>query len=427
MLYARVLFATWPDDCAGLLVTPWGPRLFHRRRVLRFLDALDSLWCERQAAADNGCYSTVDHIEEGTENWQTAWRGTAMATMLGLGSLLGRTGVAAGTPLSRAATGATYLNTGQGGWLGQWLTRWLQHRPDIRPVFMLHDAAPLHRPDLVTPRDGWKPRRIVKLAAEHTGGLIFNTRSACRLATHYLDLWYPPTLGHVTPLTTAIPLPVTSRFMAPELFSQPQRRIYFIAVGAIEPSKNYALLLHVWQELLRRRGTRTPGLVIVGAASASSADVLDELRARPHLYDYIKVCSRLSPSALCRLVAEARALLVPALAACRGLTIAESLTTGTPVLASDLSAHREAGGDYAVYLDAADPAGWLREVAAFADGEMAALRRRIAHYQPVTEDVYFTHVTGFLQAVTDRSQSARDESAAALPARPVTAAEPVSL
>src|SRR5215475_13722907 len=44
--YARFFFETWSGECFGTLPTPWGVRLFDRRRVLQGLDRLEQLWSE---------------------------------------------------------------------------------------------------------------------------------------------------------------------------------------------------------------------------------------------------------------------------------------------------------------------------------------------------------------------------------------------
>jgi hypothetical protein len=78
---------------------------------------------------------------------------------------------------------------------------------------------------------------------------------------------------------------------------------------------------------------------------------------------------------------------MPSFAEGFGLPVIEALAVGTPVIASDLPAHREVAGDLAVYRDPADGPGWLTDICMFADGSAAAAetRRRVLAYRPGVE------------------------------------------
>ncbi len=97
-------------------------------------------------------------------------------------------------------------------------------------------------------------------------------------------------------------------------------------------------------------------------------------------------------------MAHARALLMPSLAEGFGLPIIEALALGTPVLASDLPAHREAGGPFPTYLDPQDSGGWAEAITALAtdDAAQEAARRRLSDYRPFTQADYFRRVRAFL-------------------------------
>jgi glycosyltransferase involved in cell wall biosynthesis len=50
-----------------------------------------------------------------------------------------------------------------------------------------------------------------------------------------------------------------------------------------------------------------------------------------------------------------------------GLPVIEALAAGTPVLAADIPALRETGGDAATYLHPDDPEGWAAAIAHLAN------------------------------------------------------------
>jgi len=90
---------------------------------------------------------------------------------------------------------------------------------------------------------------------------------------------------------------------------------------------------------------------------------------------------------------------MPSFAEGFGLPIIEALAVGTPVIASDLPAHREIAGDLAIYRDPTDGPGWLAAICMFADGDgrAAEMRRRVAAYQPATWGQYFLRIERFLK------------------------------
>ena len=83
-----------------------------------------------------------------------------------------------------------------------------------------------------------------------------------------------------------------------------------------------------------------------------------------------------------------------------GLPVAEALSLGVPVIASDIPAHREVAGDLAVYRHPTDGSGWLADICMFADGNAAAaeIRHRVSAYQPQTWRDYFVRIERFLKS-----------------------------
>ena len=90
---------------------------------------------------------------------------------------------------------------------------------------------------------------------------------------------------------------------------------------------------------------------------------------------------------------------MPSFAEGFGLPIIEALAVGTPVIASDLPAHREIADGLAVYRDPTDRAGWLADICMFTDGSgaVAEIRRRVAQYRPTTWSEYFIRIERFLK------------------------------
>jgi glycosyltransferase involved in cell wall biosynthesis len=265
----------------------------------------------------------------------------------------------------------------------------------VKSVFMLHDVIPLEHPELVSRKGYRRHGRIVDRTASYASGLIVSTAAARAAVLQALRL-----RGRVSIPVETVPLPVPPIFLEKDKLDQDLREHdYFVVCGTIEPRKNHRLLLNVWRELVRQRGERAPKLVVVGSRGRNAGAVLDTLEQCRALQGKVIVAHGLSSPALRRLVAHAKALLMPSFAEGFGLPVIEALAVGTPVIASDLPAHREIAGDLAIYRDPTDGPGWLAAVSMFADGHgpAAEMRRRVAAYQPATWSQYFLRIERFLK------------------------------
>jgi len=401
LLYARFLFANWPGECLGLLPTPWGMRVFHRNRGIRLIDAIEAHWRETTDAESDGVFLRVRRrLIGGSAAAPEGNRATAISPARALCreiALLADTGFEFGaSAIRRASHGAVYLNVGQLGWASRWTTRWLRHRPDIRPVFMLHDVIPMLHGDLVSPSCRSGHTWMLDAVRRYAAGLITTTDVARDAVIDTLEY------DHRSINIYSAHLPIAPVFLEPDghdhiLGSQE----YFLVCGAIEPRKNHLMLLNVWQRLVQDRGSAAPRLVIAGSPAYRGRDLLRQFERCRALSHSVVAVSGLSSPGLRRLIAHARAMLTPSLAEGFGLPLAEALAVGTPVLASDLLAHREVGGHHAVYLDPSDEAGWFASISRMMDDPtyVAELRRCVAEFQPVTGERYFADVQAFLEGI----------------------------
>jgi len=127
-------------------------------------------------------------------------------------------------------------------------------------------------------------------------------------------------------------------------------RPYILFVGTIEPRKNIGSLLDALEWVRESLGERVPPLVIAGGygwrAGALRRRIAEKIRDG-HAH-WIRDAD---DAALAALYRRARFSVMPSLGEGYGLAIQESLGHGTPCIASDREAMREAGGRLARYFD----------------------------------------------------------------------------
>ncbi len=149
-------------------------------------------------------------------------------------------------------------------------------------------------------------------------------------------------------------------------------RPYMLFVGTIEPRKNVAGLLDAIETLRSGLGDRVPRLVVVGGYGWRSASLRRRLEAAGRA-GHVAWLQNVDDSTLAAVYRGASFTVMPSLGEGYGLAIQESLGHGTPCIANDGAAMREAGRGLAVYVDAASPTAlaaairaWIVDPAALA-------------------------------------------------------------
>jgi glycosyltransferase involved in cell wall biosynthesis len=397
--YARFLFRDWGAECLGLLPTPWGMRLFDRARSLRMIDTLEDAWRETVDARDDPILARVRLFLRGERPEPKVSAGRhpggavrALRFLAANGLTLGRSAVRC-TPRD-----SIYLNVGQLGWAMPHTTRWLRRRTDVRGVFLIHDVIPLQHPDFVSAGGRMAHRWLMDVATRHAFGLITTTRAASETVIETLRAG-----GCVPEARVAIHLPVAPVFLRSEAPDEALRASrYFIVCGAIETRKNHRMLLRVWARLIQDRGPSAPKLIVVGSPAHEGAAIVRDLAAMEALATHVFVVSGLASPALRRLMANAVGLLAPSLSEGFGLPVIEALAAGTPVIASDIAEHKEAGGALPIYLSPFDEDAWRDAISRMLDRpeEGAMSRERVAAFQLMTEANYFREVKSFFQRIS---------------------------
>ncbi|MGI8855109.1 MAG: glycosyltransferase family 4 protein [Thermomicrobiales bacterium] len=142
-------------------------------------------------------------------------------------------------------------------------------------------------------------------------------------------------------------------------------RPYLLAVGTLEPRKNYPTLLRAYARL--RAAGLPHALVIAGRQGWQFGPIFDTLQEL-HLAGDVQFGSP-PDNLLPALYNAADAVVAPAWYEGFGLSVLEGLACGAPVVASDIPPHREVAGDAAWYADPGDAAALAEAITAALDAD----------------------------------------------------------
>jgi glycosyltransferase involved in cell wall biosynthesis len=214
-------------------------------------------------------------------------------------------------------------------------------RAGAQVVTMVHDLIPVRQPEFTAPLTTIAFRKWVRRMMPCSDGVLCNS-NATETELHQ----YAAEFG--------ISLPRTADFRlgcdpAPAVTSpdhvRPEIREFltgipcFTAIGSIEPRKNYAFVLDVFEQLWRR-GLEAR-LLIIGRRTPQCRDLLERMARHSELGRRLLIVYDGSDEEVACAYARSRALLFPSLAEGFGLPLVEARARGCAVIASDLPAFAE--------------------------------------------------------------------------------------
>jgi glycosyltransferase involved in cell wall biosynthesis len=278
-------------------------------------------------------------------------RATARAAVPFLAAMLRR----------RLPAGTRYLNIGHANLTDRVLGA-MRAGPGGRVAVFVHDVIPLDHPELSRPDRIAAFHRRIAAAARGADLAIYNSAHTRERAEAWFARFGRVPAGLVAPLGVVPARPDPAALPLPLRAAAEAGRPFFLCLGTIEPRKNHALLLEVWDRLAARLpAARLPRLVVAGGRGWAAPGLFARLEAAVRDGAVIEAPG-LADGAVAALLDRAAALLFPSLAEGFGLPVAEAMAAGCPVLCSPLPALRETAGHYPVYLDPTDPYAWEREI-----------------------------------------------------------------
>lgn len=237
-------------------------------------------------------------------------------------------------------------------------------------VLTVHDLATLDHPEWFAPRFAAFYRWLLpKLIPRVRAVICVSAFTRSRLTARWPAM---------TSRTAVVSPGISPRFTRPELSALTQRlaelglepNAYVLCLASFEPRKNHARLLEAWHSVADR--FRIP---LVLAGHSGRAHVFGPVKAAPQ-DKYVRVAGPIADDLLPALYGGARAFVFPSLYEGFGIPPLEAAACGTPVIASDHPALREALGPAARYCDSSDSASIAGAISDVLSS--AALREELA-------------------------------------------------
>lgn len=238
------------------------------------------------------------------------------------------------------------------------------HSPDFIPpaawprrrIITVHDLNFLHYPQFLTAASRRYYNEQIEWAADTADHISADSEATRQDLINMLDV--PPDKVTTIPLA-ANPLygqPFAETAVAATLseFNLPPG--FILAVGTLEPRKNYPMLIQAYARL-RRRGVDVP-LVLVGGKGWLYDEIFAEIESLG-LSEYVCHLTNIFDEKLAHLYRGAGVLVTPSHYEGFGLPALEAMHSGCPVIVSNRASLPEIVGRQGMMLDADDVDAWV--------------------------------------------------------------------
>jgi glycosyltransferase involved in cell wall biosynthesis len=232
-------------------------------------------------------------------------------------------------------------------------------------VFVIYDVSFWVYPEFTTESNRLQCQMGTLEALNRADGFIFISESARNDFDSVLPGWLDRSGKPVAAIPLASRLRPTNGFQPGESF--------WLAVGSMEPRKNYEALFSALELYWER--SRRPSPVQIAASTGWKNDQIRTKARELESKGRIRTLGYLNEHRLSSLYEQALGLVFPSWYEGFGLPILEAMQCGCPVICSDRSSLPEVGKDVPIYIDPARPESICNAMIALEeDGELRKSR-----------------------------------------------------
>ena len=245
----------------------------------------------------------------------------------------------------------------------------------VKVVFVLYDLIPIHYPQFCGESRQTEFEQFVISMLNHSDGVLSISKAVeddlisyvndqerveerlskdglPRLHYFYLGVNFPKFSG-----CAAFKNPLLEQTLS-------SKQAVFLTVSTIEPRKNHAFMLDVFERLWAN-GSQIKW-IIVGRVGWMMSDFIERIEAHPRYNQNLFMFNDLNDAELVYCYQQATALVFPSVIEGFGLPIIEALHYSLPVVASDIAIHREIGRDRIMYAKLNNVDEWADLIAEIA-------------------------------------------------------------
>ncbi|MCH2163682.1 MAG: glycosyltransferase [Marinovum sp.] len=237
-----------------------------------------------------------------------------------------------------------YINAGHANFTPRMITALREQGAHI--AVLIHDVIPLEAPHWQRPESASKFAGFIDRVSAAAHLIIYNSEDTRSRAQHHLPQTIPDVVAHLgVELAPGAPIAAHLRPKAP----------YFVVLGTIEPRKNHAFLLDLWQAW----GPHAPQLILAGTRGWKNEEVFARL---DNGIAQVREMPGLSDGEITTLLRGSHGLLFPSHLEGFGLPPLEAATLGCPVICQPLPVLRELLGDIPIYACGSDELVWRQHI-----------------------------------------------------------------
>ncbi len=221
-------------------------------------------------------------------------------------------------------------------------------------VLLVYDLIPMQHPEIYGADGAAMFHQYIAAVIAHADLIVtISDTVANDLSLAMPSFRFPRRGPEIVPWQLGCDLPNAGGDVRPglsTLFDDRQPCSLYLAVGAIEPRKNYGFILDAFELLWADPATAHVRLAIVGRPGFKSEALVMRIKSDPRYSSRLFLLSDLNDAEVDYAYRHARAVILASIAEGFGLPIVEALRHGQTVMASDLPIHREVGGENCEYF-----------------------------------------------------------------------------